>query len=117
MFFPVREIFCVLLTLGSDISTLLLFFLDAVAVTLVSIGVVMRGVSAFISPPRAWKTGIHSPKSLESISFLSIAVRAMMTRAFRGREGAMPDDAWLAMAVYTTVSSALTVARLNRERE
>lgn len=97
--------------LGSEISTLVRFEEE------VDPGVVRSGVRSFISPPRAWNTGMHCPKSLESISFLSIAMRANMTRALRGREGATEEEGWFAMASYTTASSQRTVARLNRDRE
>ena len=38
------------------------------------------GIGAFISPPKAWNTGMHRPKSRESMSFLSMAVRATIER-------------------------------------
>ena len=74
-------------------------------------------IRSFTSPPNAWNTGMHSAKSLESMSFRSTAIIATMVRAFNRREGATEEEGCFAMAVYTTASSALTVERLKSDSE
>lgn len=74
-------------------------------------------IRSFTSPPNAWNTGMHSAKSLESMSFRSTAIIATMVRAFSRREGATEEEGCFAMATYTTASSALTVERLKSDSE
>lgn len=111
---------------GSVISILDRFDLSGFDATIESASILVSDCAAvllrsairsFTSPPRAWKTGIHSAKSLESMSFRSTAIIATMVRAFSRREGATEEDGCFAIAVYTTASSALTVERLKSDSE